>query len=138
MHSHQPLPQDGLESRAIEAAMPCCCSLAPCRIAPLDFPVQDDLESVIVAAMPPEGQQPELWELKLGQYVNRSLTLQEYQSMIDGWATWPTLPAGYEGPAFTYSYFEPVEGERRWAGGYSWADGCVAGAVQGLGCCEGA
>lgn len=80
-------------------------------ITPTEMPgVTDDLESVIVAATPPEGQQPELWELKLGQYVNRSLTLQEYQAMIDGWATWPALPDGYKGPAFTYSYFEPVEG----------------------------
>jgi len=73
--------------------------------------LQDGLENIIVAAMPPPGQQPQLWELKLGQYVNRSLTLQEYRSMIDGWATWPQLPAVYEGPAFTYAYLEPVEGE---------------------------
>lgn len=73
---------------------------------------QDGLESIIVAAMPPAGEEPQLWELKLGQYTNRSLSLEEYRAMIDGWATWAQFPAGYEGPAFTYAYFEPVEGER--------------------------
>ncbi|PRW51004.1 FAD-linked oxidase [Chlorella sorokiniana] len=80
-------------------------------ISPTEMPgVTDGLESTIVAAMPPPGQQPELWELKLGQYTNRSLSLAEYRSLIDGWSTWPQYPAGYDGPAFTYAYFESVEG----------------------------
>lgn len=64
-----------------------------------------------MAAMPPPGQQPEMWELRLGQYVNCSLTLAEYRSLVAGWATWPQLPTGYKGPAFTYAYLEAVEGE---------------------------
>lgn len=59
---------------------------------------------------PPPDQPPPMWELKLGQYVDRRLNLREMRSLVDGWASKPAFPKGYSGPAWTYAYLEPVEG----------------------------
>ena len=52
--------------------------------------------------------------LKLGQLVNRSLSLDEFRSLVDGWASWPQFGGDYPGPAFTYAYLEAVEGGQGW------------------------
>lgn len=71
------------------------------------------MEDTIHDASPPIGVQPALWELKLGQYVAWRLTLEQMRGIVDGWLSWPAFPNNYSGSAFTYAYFEGVEGEWR-------------------------
>ncbi|EFN53683.1 hypothetical protein CHLNCDRAFT_136479 [Chlorella variabilis] len=72
--------------------------------------LMDALEDTIHDASPPIGVQPALWELKLGQYVAWRLTLEQMRGIVDGWLSWPAFPNNYSGSAFTYAYFEGVEG----------------------------
>ncbi|KAL4420436.1 hypothetical protein ABPG75_010092 [Micractinium tetrahymenae] len=74
--------------------------------------LMDALEDPIMGSAPPGGAMasPEMWELKLGMFVERRLSLKEMRAIVDGWLTWPAFPANYSGPAWTYAYFEPVEG----------------------------
>lgn len=46
----------------------------------------------------------------MGQFVDRRLSLREWQALVDGLASFAAYPEGYRGPAFNYMYLEPVEG----------------------------
>ena len=78
--------------------------------SPLTPGPQSELEDPIVAGLANPSNAAPSWELKYGQYVNRTLSLAELRAVVDGWLSWPAYPDGYPGPAFTFAYLEGYEG----------------------------